>query len=98
MSATPDRPHPAVRRFEILARRRSVLVRRLALVTLVAFFTQQVLTNFTGALDHFIVDGLSWAYLYAFVLFGLIVVLTAVYTRSMDKVERELATDEDGAL
>lgn len=98
MSPNHENPHPTVRRFEILASRRSALVRRLSLVTLVAFFTQQVLTNFTGALDHFIVDGLSWAYLYAFALFGLIVVLTAVYTRSMDKVERELATDPDGEL
>lgn len=66
------------------------IVRPLVVITLVAFFTQQILTNFTGVLDGFASDGLSWAYLYAFVLFFLVVVLTTVYKRAMDKVENEL--------
>ncbi|GGG48576.1 hypothetical protein GCM10011374_08710 [Kocuria dechangensis] len=66
------------------------IVRPLVIITLVAFFLQQVLTNFTSVLDGFAADGLSWAYLYAFALFFLVVVLTTVYKRAMDKVEDEL--------
>lgn len=72
----------------VAVRRR--IVRPLVIITLVAFFTQQVLTNFTGVLDGFAVDGLSWAYLYAFALFFLVVVLTTIYRRAMDKVEDDL--------
>jgi putative solute:sodium symporter small subunit len=97
MSTTDPRPPQAERSYTLLAARRSSLVRRLTVVTLVAFFTQQVLTNFTDILDGFVVDGLSWAYLYAFGLFALVVVLTAVYSRSMDRVEREVAAGEEVA-
>jgi uncharacterized membrane protein (DUF485 family) len=66
------------------------IVRPLVITTLAAFFLQQVLTNFTSVLDGFATDGLSWAYLYAFALFFLVVVLTTVYKRAMDKVEDDL--------
>ena len=97
MSAVNPGSQTARNRYEVLSRRRSALVRRLTLIILVAFFAQQVLTNFTGVLDGFVIGGLSWAYLYAFALFALVVALTTVYTRSMDTVERELATSQDGA-
>lgn len=97
MSVANARSHTANYRYEVLTRRRSALVRRLSVIVLVAFFAQQVLTNFTDVLDGFVLDGLSWAYLYAFALFALVVALTTVYTRSMDRVERELAVGEEDA-
>lgn len=92
--STLDARTAAERGYAMLAARRSALVRRLTLTILSAFFAQQVLTNFTDVLDGFVVDGFSWAYLYAVGLFVLVVVLTAVYTRTMDRVERELAAEE----
>lgn len=94
MSISDPRAAEGQRVYRTLARRRAALVRRLSIVTLVAFFAQQVLTNFTSLLDGFVVDGLSWAYLYAVGLFVLVVVLTAVYARSMDRVEHEVSAGE----
>ena len=96
MPVVNARSQTANHRYEVLSRRRSALVRNLTVTILVAFFAQQVLTNFTDVLDGFVLDGLSWAYVYAFALFALVVALTAVYTRSMDRVEREVATSEEG--
>lgn len=93
--STPELLSPeAQRAYGILSRRRTTLVRRLTLITLVAFFTQQILTNFTDVLDGFVVEGLSLAYLYAIGLFVLVVVLTTAYTRAMDRIERQIAAEE----
>ncbi|XBB69975.1 DUF485 domain-containing protein [Nocardioides sp. WV_118_6] len=100
--ATPDDDRSAViqRYYEGLAAQRNRVVLPLTLVTLGAFFLQQILTNFTSALDGSVVKGVSWAYVYAYGLFVLVVVLTALYTRAMDRVERRLRPphldEEDG--
>lgn len=93
--STTDPLSPQVQRaYRALSRRRATLVRRLTFITLAAFFTQQVLTNFTAVLDGFVMEGLSWAYLYAVGLFVLVVVLTTVYTRGMDRAERQAGVEE----
>lgn len=57
-------------------------------ITLVAFFLQQVLTNFTSVMDFEVTKGLSFAYLYGFALFFLVIVLTMYYKSAMEKVEK----------
>ena len=68
---------------------RKRIVGPLVTITLVAFFLQQVLTNFTSVMDFEVVKGMSFAYLYGFALFFLVIALTMYYKSAMDKVERD---------
>ncbi|MEP7159571.1 MAG: DUF485 domain-containing protein [Dermatophilaceae bacterium] len=74
---------------EMVAARRKIVV-PLVVLTLVFFFLQQVLTNFTPVLDGMAFDGMSWAYVYAFAQFFFVVILTTSYRTRMQKVEEEL--------
>lgn len=76
--------------YDEMSAARKRIVGPLVGVTLVAFFLQQILTNFTSVMDFEVVKGLSFAYVYGFALFFLVVILTMVYKRAMDKVEREV--------
>ncbi|MDN5762214.1 MAG: DUF485 domain-containing protein [Microlunatus sp.] len=70
------------------------LVRPLVIITLVAFFLQQILTNFTSVLDGGPFYGMTWAYIYAFALFFLVVILTTFYRSRMDRAEATLRPAE----
>lgn len=73
--------------YERLAAARRRLVRPLVIITLVAFWAQQIITNFTPWMDGTVVSGMTWAYLYAFALFFLVVGLTTYYRRRMAAIE-----------
>lgn len=77
------------RYYEELSAARKRIVVPLASITLVSFLLQQILTNFTPAMDGLVFEGMTWAYLYGFALFFLVVILTMIYKTAMDKVERE---------
>ncbi len=77
------------RYYEELSAARKRVVMPLASITLGAFFLQQILTNFTPVMDGLVFEGMTWAYLYGFALFFLVVILTMIYKSAMDKVERE---------
>lgn len=70
---------------------RKKLVTPLVISTLLFFFLQQVLTNFTSLLDGIAFKGMSWAYIYAFAQFFFVVIMTSIYRSRMRKVEQELA-------
>ena len=74
-----------------MVRARHGLVFPLAGLTLAFFFLQQVLTNFTSALDGLAFSGMTWAYVYAFAQFFFVVIVTTYYRRRMQQVERDLA-------
>jgi uncharacterized membrane protein (DUF485 family) len=76
------------RYYEELSAARKRVVVPLASITLVAFFLQQILTNFTPVMDGLVFEGMTWAFLYSFALFILVLVLTMIYKAAMDKVER----------
>lgn len=69
---------------------RHKIVGPLVALTLFLFFLQQVLTNFTSTLDGFAFDGMTWAYLYGFALFFVVVILTTLYRWKMTQTERRL--------
>lgn len=76
----------------VAARKR--LVRPLVITVLLFYFTLAVLTNFTPLLDTVAFGGLTWAYLYAFAQFVMVIVLTTVYRRGMDRAESRLRPAE----
>lgn len=73
--------------YDEMSAARKKIVGPLVIVTLVVFFLQQFLTNFTSVMDVFVAKGLSLAYLYACALFFYAVIVTMIYQRAMDKVE-----------
>lgn len=73
--------------FQEMVKARKRLVRPMVVIILVVFFLQQILTNFTSVMDGFAFPGMSWAYLYSFALFFVVVILTTIYRRGMDAVE-----------
>ncbi|MCA0435820.1 MAG: DUF485 domain-containing protein [Actinobacteria bacterium] len=83
-----DLEHGRYYRGMVDARRK--LVWPLVISTVVFFFLQQVLTNFTSALDGIPFTGMSAAYLYAFAQFFFAVILTSIYRSRMRRFEREL--------
>ncbi len=82
---------------EMVAARRKIVV-PLVVLTLVFFFLQQVLTNFTPVLDGMAFDGMSWAYVYSFAQFFFVVILTTIYRSRMQKVEDELRPLRDTVI
>jgi uncharacterized membrane protein (DUF485 family) len=58
-----------------------------ALIIIGTFFLLPLLTNFTSALDGVAFSGITWAYLYAFAVFALVLIITTTYRRAMDKFE-----------
>lgn len=73
--------------YDEMSAARKRIVGPLVIFTLFAFFLQQFLTNFTSVMDGLVFAGLTWAYLYGFALFFLVVALTMYYTRAISKVE-----------
>ncbi|PID96833.1 MAG: hypothetical protein CSA84_03470 [Actinomycetales bacterium] len=86
MSSTPADGFD-LKAYEELAAARRRLVTLLVGITVVAYWTQQLLTNFTSVMDGEVVSGLSVAYLYAFCLFFLVVGLTTYYRRRIAQIE-----------
>lgn len=80
--------------FQTMVRARRRLVRPLVVIILVLFFAQQILTNFTSLLDGYAFPGMTWAYLYSFALFFVVVILTTIYRRGMDAVESQKRPSE----
>jgi uncharacterized membrane protein (DUF485 family) len=76
--------------FEEMSAARTRIVTPLVLFTLVFYFVLPLLTNFTSVLDGIAFDGFSWAYMYAFAQFVMVIVLTTYYRRAMDSVERRV--------
>lgn len=76
--------------FEEMTAVRRRVVRPLVLIVAVYYFTLPLLTNFTSALDGIAFEGMSWAYIYAFSQFVMVIVLTTYYRRVMDAAEKRL--------
>ncbi|MEI2649471.1 MAG: DUF485 domain-containing protein [Dermatophilaceae bacterium] len=76
---------------------RKKLVTPLVIITAVAFWAQQIITNFTGWMDGAVFAGMSWAYLYAFALFFLVIAVTTYYRRQMAVIEAKYKPSQTGA-
>lgn len=89
--AAPRQHHaadtPAERYYVEYARARRRLVVPFTALIVGVFFLLPLLTNFTSVLDGVAFSGLTWAYLYAFGVFVLVLVVTTVYRRRMDAFE-----------
>ncbi len=88
--STEDSRAASQRYYQGMVQARRQIIVPLVLLTLVFFFTQQVLTNFTTALDGMAFSGMSWAYIYAFAQFFFVIILTTIYRSRMQRVETEL--------
>lgn len=73
---------------------RRSMIRPMVIFVLVFYFLLPVLTNFTSVLDGVAFTGVTWAYLYAFSQFAVVIVLTTIYRRRMDAAERKLRPAE----
>lgn len=80
--------------YDALSKERARIVPPLVIFVLVFFFLQQILTNFTPILDGEIFPGLTWAYLYAFAQFFVVVILTTFYRSRMTGIEKRYGTDK----
>ena len=76
---------------------RKKLVTPLVIIVVVAFWFQQIVTNFTSWMDGAVFSGMSWAYLYAFALFFLVVAVTTYYRRQMAAIEAKYKPSGTGA-
>lgn len=83
--------------YRALESARKKLVTPLVIIVVVAFWFQQIVTNFTSWMDGAVVSGLSWAYLYAFALFFLVVAVTTYYRRQMAAIEAKYKPSGTGA-
>lgn len=88
--STEDSTAASQRYYHGMVQARRKIIVPLVLLTLVFFFTQQVLTNFTSLLDGMAFSGMSWAYIYAFAQFFFVVILTTIYRSRMQRAETEL--------
>jgi uncharacterized membrane protein (DUF485 family) len=73
--------------YEEMSRARARIVTPLVLFTMVFYFLLPILTNFTSVLDGIPFEGMTWAYLYAFAQFVMVIVLTMYYRAAMGAVE-----------
>ncbi len=87
--STEDSRAASQRYYQGMVQARRKIIVPLVLLTLVFFFTQQVLTNFTSVLDGMAFSGMSVAYLYAFAQFFFVVILTTIYRSRMQRIESE---------
>ncbi|MBP8881362.1 MAG: DUF485 domain-containing protein [Dermatophilaceae bacterium] len=75
---------------------RKKLVTPLVIITAVAFWAQQIITNFTNWMDGSVFAGMTWAYLYAFALFFLVIAVTTYYRRQMAAIEAKYKPNQTG--
>ena len=85
------------RQYRALESARKKLVTPLVIIVVVAFWFQQIVTNFTSWMDGAAFSGMSWAYLYAFALFFLVVAVTTYYRRQMAAIEAKYKPSGTGA-
>jgi uncharacterized membrane protein (DUF485 family) len=86
--STPRAPSTAAERYYVeYARARKRLVVPLTALVIVFFFVLPILTNFTAALDGIAFSGLTWAYLYAFAQFVMVILVATYYSRKTDAFE-----------
>lgn len=86
--------------YQVMVAERRKLIMPLTGFVLVFYFILPVLTNFTSALDGVAFSGITWAFVYAFAQFFMVVIVTTIYRRRMDAVEdqhRFAALDETAA-
>lgn len=74
-----------------LGRERMRLVGSAALLVCVLFFPLPVLGLFTDTLDGLTVSGLSWAWIYAFVQFGIALAVAGWYASRAARLDRDAA-------
>lgn len=73
----------------MVAERRKIVL-PLTILVCVFYFPLPILTNFTSALDGEVFKGVTWAYIYAFLQFFMVIIVTTYYRRRMDSVEDRL--------
>ena len=86
--------------YEVMVTERRKLIMPLTGFVLVFYFILPVLTNFTSLLDGVAFSGITWAFVYAFAQFFMVVIVTTIYRRRIDAVEdmhRPAALDETAA-
>jgi uncharacterized membrane protein (DUF485 family) len=74
---------------EVSAARRRFILPTTSFV-LIFYFLLPLLGNFSAILDGIAFSGLSWAYVYAFAQFAMVLVVTTIYRRQMDELEARL--------
>lgn len=76
--------------FEGMSAERRKVIAPLVIFVCVVYFVLPLITNFTSLLDGTPFEGMSWAYLYAFGVFLVVLIITMYYSRRMDAVEQRL--------
>ena len=71
------------------AERKRLIVPLLSILLFLYFF-QQIVTNFTPWMDGFIIDHVTLAFAYSFVMFFVVIIITMIYSTRMNNIEREL--------
>lgn len=74
-------------RYERMNNQRKALVLPLTLLVLVSYFTLVLLTNFTSVLDKVVGGTMSLAYIVAYIMFIVVLVVTTVYRSKMNAVD-----------
>ncbi len=99
MASSFDGPSPQMQRYyaEMSAARRR-LVGPLAVFTAAYYLGMNFLANFTSWLDGQVFEGMTWAYVFGFSQMLMCAVVTLIYRRRIDAIEREFRPAElDGA-
>ena len=73
--------------YEEMSKARARIVTPLVVFAMVFYFVLPLLTNFTSVLHGSPFEGMTWAYLYAFAQFVMVIVLTMYYRAAMRGVE-----------
>lgn len=78
------------RYYEGMSAERRRIIGPLVVLVCAVYFALPLITNFTDWLDGTAFEGVSWAYVYVFGIYVMVLVLTTVYRRRMDATEHRL--------
>ncbi|PID53152.1 MAG: hypothetical protein CSB46_09795, partial [Micrococcales bacterium] len=76
--------------YDGMKQERKRLIVPLVSIILFLYFFQQVLTNFTPAMDGFITENMTIAFAYTIAMFFAIIAVTMIYSSRMNKIESQL--------
>lgn len=91
VAATPEATPDVIDALDRLGRERMRLVGTAALVVCALFFPLPVLGLFSDTLDGLTVSGLSWAWIYSFLQFGIALVVAGWYASRATRLDRAAA-------
>lgn len=76
--------------FQDLLKRKKKFTVPYVVLFLVVFFTLPILTSYTSILEARAVGWLTWTWIYSFIIFAMVWILTSIYTSKARKFDKDV--------